>query len=47
VIAVVAAETTERPDDAALTCAAAEVSLTLGHQDFHDLDVHHGGIVRL
>jgi hypothetical protein len=45
-MAVVAADATERPCDTAGSGGAAEVTSTLGHQNLHDLDVHHAAIVR-
>jgi hypothetical protein len=47
VFAVVATDATERPCDTAGSGGVAEVVPTLGHENLHDVDVHHGGIVRL
>jgi hypothetical protein len=46
VFAVVTADVTERPCDAAGSGGLAEVVSTLGHEYLHDLDVHHAAIVR-
>ena len=47
VVAAVAAGATERPCDTAGSGGATEVVSTLGHENLHDLDVHHAAIVRL
>jgi hypothetical protein len=47
VIAVVTAVATERPCETAGSGGVAEVVSTLGHENLHDLDVHHAAIVRL
>jgi hypothetical protein len=47
VVATVAAVATERPCETAGSGGAAEVVSTLGHENLHDLDVHHAAIVRL
>jgi hypothetical protein len=46
-MAVVAANATERPGDPVGSGGVAELASTLGHQNLHDLDVHHAAIVRL
>jgi hypothetical protein len=36
----------ERAGDAPGPGGAAEITLTIGHQNLHDLDVHHDAMVR-
>jgi hypothetical protein len=47
VLAVLAAGATERPREPAGAAGPAQVAPTVGHENLHDLDVHHAASVRL